>query len=67
MEPLGGSENPSSTTVHTLQLAGILCGGEGNILVRTRMTFSVDQGVTIEMSARAEKPKAVQLVMSAIA
>ncbi|OAV88487.1 hypothetical protein PTTG_00881 [Puccinia triticina 1-1 BBBD Race 1] len=67
MEPLGGTENPSSTTVHTLQLAGILCGGEGNILVRTRMTFSADQGVTIEMSARAEKPKAVQLVMSAIA
>ncbi|POW06911.1 hypothetical protein PSTT_08602 [Puccinia striiformis] len=67
MEPLGGSENPSSTTVHTLQLAGILCGGEGNILVRTRMTFSPEQGVTIEMSARAEKQKAVQLVLSAIA
>jgi len=67
LEPLGGTENPSSTTVHTLQLAGMLCGGEGNILVRTRMTFSSDQGVTIEMSARAEKPKAVQLVMSAIA
>ncbi|PLW41429.1 hypothetical protein PCANC_02667 [Puccinia coronata f. sp. avenae] len=67
MEPLGGTENPSSSTVHTLQLAGILSGGDGNILVRTRMTFSSEQGVTIEMSARAEKPKAVQLVMSAIA
>lgn len=67
MEPLGGTENPTSSTVHTLQLAGILCGGEGNVLVRTRMTYSADQGVTIEMSARAETPKAVQLVMSAIA
>ncbi|CAH7667178.1 adaptin N terminal region-domain-containing protein [Phakopsora pachyrhizi] len=67
MEPLGGTNNPSSTSVHTLQLAGILCGGEGNVLVRTRMTFSAEQGVTIEMSARAEKQKAIQLVMSAIA
>ncbi|MBW0529587.1 hypothetical protein O181_069302, partial [Austropuccinia psidii MF-1] len=71
MEPLGGTENPTSNSVHTLQLSGILCEnnekGSGNILVRIRMTFNSEQGVTMEMAIRAEKQKSVELVLSAIA
>src|SRR5260221_1569430 len=50
MEPLGGSQNPApGTTVHTLQLSGLLTGGGGKILARCRMTFSRGEGVTLEL------------------
>lgn len=65
MEPLGGSQDPSSTSVHTLTLAGKLCGSS-LVLVRTRMTFSPDAGVTVEMSVRAEEEGACEFVLSAI-
>jgi coatomer subunit gamma len=66
MEPLGGSEQPTSNSVHTLQLSGLVAGGGGKVLARSRMTFSSGQGVTLELSVRAEKEAAVQLVMGAI-
>jgi coatomer subunit gamma len=66
MQPLGGSEDPTSTSVHTLQLAGILAGGAGKALVRCRMTYTTAQGVTLELSVRAEKEGACSLVVSAI-
>ncbi|KAL7417416.1 adaptin N terminal region-domain-containing protein [Mrakia frigida] len=66
MEPLGGSEIPTSTSVHTLNLSGIVCGGGGKVLARSRMTFSTGQGVTLELSVRAEKEAAVQLIIGAI-
>ena len=66
MEPLGGSQNPTSTSVHTLQLSGLLTGGGGKILVRCRMTFSRGQGVTLELGVRAEKAEACNLVLAAI-
>ena len=66
MEPLGGTEQPSSTSVHTLQLSGMVTGGGGKVLARCRMTYSAGQGVTLELGVRAEKEEAVRLVMGAI-
>ncbi|TFY82850.1 hypothetical protein EWM64_g1156 [Hericium alpestre] len=66
MEALGGSQNPTSTSIHTLQLSGLLTGGGGKILVRCRMTFSRGQGVTLELGVRAEKAEACNLVLAAI-
>lgn len=66
MEPLGGSEVPSSTSVHTVQLSGLVTGGGGKVLVRCRMTFSRGQGVTLELSVRAEKQEVCNLVLTAV-
>lgn len=66
MEPLGGSQAPSSTTVHTLQLSGIVVGGGGKVLVRSRMTFAPGQGVTLEIGVRAESESACSLVIAAV-
>ncbi|TFK26805.1 coatomer subunit gamma [Coprinopsis marcescibilis] len=66
MEPLGGSESPTSTSVHTLQLSGLATGGGGKVLARCRMTFSRDSGVTLELSVRAEKQEVCDLVIAAV-
>lgn len=66
MEALGGTENPQSTSVHTLNLSGLVTGGGGKVLARCRMTFSSGQGVTLELSARAEQESAARLVLAAI-
>ncbi|KAI0068048.1 coatomer subunit gamma [Artomyces pyxidatus] len=66
MDALGGSQNPTSTSVHIMQLSGLLTGGGGKILVRCRMTFSRGQGVTLELGVRAEKQEACNLVLAAI-
>lgn len=66
MEPLGGTEVPSSTSIHMLQLSGLVTGGGGKVLVRCRMTFSKGQGVTLELGVRAEKQEACNLVLSAV-
>ncbi|KAF8211750.1 adaptin N terminal region-domain-containing protein [Mycena galopus ATCC 62051] len=66
MEPLGGTEVPASSSVHTLQLSGLVTGGGGKVLVRCRMTFSQGVGVTLELGVRAEKQDVCQLVVSAV-
>ncbi|KLO11312.1 coatomer subunit gamma [Schizopora paradoxa] len=66
MEPLGGSENPTSTSVHTLQLSGLVIGGGGKVLVRCRMSFASSTGVTLELAVRAEKQESCNLVIAAI-
>lgn len=66
MEPLGGSEQPTSTSVHTLNLSGMVPGGGGKVVVRCRMTFAAGAGVTLELGVRAEQDSVVQLVMGAI-
>jgi len=66
MEALGGTENPTSTSVHTLNLSGLVTGGGGKVLARCRMTFSSGQGVTLELSVRAEQEAAARLVIAAI-
>jgi coatomer protein complex subunit gamma len=66
MEPLGGTESPSSQSVHTLNLSGMVAGGGGKVLTRCRMTYSPGAGVTLELSVRAEQQEATELVMAAI-
>ena len=68
MQALGGTEDTTSTSVHTLQLAGLVVGAEGagKALVRCRMTYSKAQGVTLELSVRAERQEACSLIISAI-
>ncbi|BGP15201.1 hypothetical protein JCM10213_000848 [Rhodosporidiobolus nylandii] len=67
MEALGGTENPASPTVHTLNMSGLVAGGGGKVLARARMTFAAGQGVTMELTVRAEQEPAAQLVLNAIA
>jgi len=67
MEALGGSEIPASTSVHTLNLSGLIAGGGGKVLARSRMTYQAGKGVTMELTVRAEKEPAVRLVIGAIA
>lgn len=67
MEPLGGTEAPTSSSVHALNLSGIVCGGAGKVLARARMTYAAGQGVTLELAARAEQDVGARLVLSAIA
>jgi coatomer protein complex subunit gamma len=66
MEALGGTEAPTSSSVHTLQLSGLVSGGGGKVLVRCRMTYSREQGVTLELSVRAESRGACDLVLAAV-
>ncbi|EAU92615.1 coatomer subunit gamma [Coprinopsis cinerea okayama7 len=66
MEPLGGTETPQSTSVHTLQLSGLATGGGGKVLARCRMTYSRGAGVTLELSVRAEKQEVCDLVIAAV-
>ena len=66
MQPLGGSEDPQSPTVHTLQLSGLVAGGGGKVLVRSRMTYAKGQGVSLELAVRAEKQESANLVVAAI-
>ncbi|KDQ14000.1 hypothetical protein BOTBODRAFT_175125 [Botryobasidium botryosum FD-172 SS1] len=66
MEALGGTEHPASTSVHTLNLSGLVAGGGGKVLARCRMTYSSGTGVTLEMGVRAEQEQACKLVISAI-
>lgn len=66
MEPLGGTETPTSTSVHTLQLSGLVPGGGGKVIVRCRMTYSQGAGVTLELGVRAEKQEICDLVLDAV-
>lgn len=66
MEPLGGTEQPTSNSVHTLNLSGLVCGGAGKVLARCRMTFQAGTGVTLELGVRAENEGAAGLVIGAI-
>jgi len=66
MEPLGGSQTPASASVHTLQLSGLVTGGGGKVLVRSRMTFAKGQGVTLELGVRAESEAVCNLVLAAV-
>lgn len=66
MEAVGGSDTPTSTAVHTLNLSGLVCGGGGKVLARIRMTYQRGTGVTMELTVRAEKEAAMKLVIGAI-
>ncbi|OXG33702.1 coatomer subunit gamma [Cryptococcus neoformans Bt120] len=71
MLPLGGTDTPTSNSVHTLNLAGLavpIADDErsSKVLARCRMTYAPGAGVTIELSVRAEEEEAARLVMAAI-
>jgi len=66
MEALGGTESPSSNSVHTLNLSGLVSGGGGKVLARCRMTFASGSGVTLELAVRAESEEVSSLIMAAI-
>ncbi|XAO21508.1 hypothetical protein I312_100261 [Cryptococcus bacillisporus CA1280] len=71
MLPLGGTDMPTSNSVHTLNLAGLAVPiGDGEksskVLARCRMTYAPGTGVTIELSVRAEVEEAARLIMAAI-
>jgi coatomer protein complex subunit gamma len=66
MEPLGGTEHPTSQSLHTLQLSGMVAGGGGKVIARARMTYSSGQGVTLELAVAAEQEPACRLVITAI-
>ena len=66
MEALGGTESPSSNSVHTLNLSGLVSGSTGKVLARCRMTFAPGSGVTLELAVRAEREEVGRLVMAAI-
>lgn len=66
MEPLGGTEHPTSSSVHTLQLSGMAPGGGGKVVARARMTFSSGEGVTLEMGVASEKKEVGELIIGAI-
>ncbi|KAF8593968.1 coatomer subunit gamma [Ceratobasidium sp. AG-I] len=66
MEALGGTEVPTSKSVHTLQLSGLVVGGGGKVLARCRMTYAAGDGVTLELGVRAEREEAARLVVGAI-
>nr|XP_019004112.1 coatomer subunit gamma [Kwoniella mangroviensis CBS 8507]OCF67573.1 coatomer subunit gamma [Kwoniella mangroviensis CBS 8507] len=71
MLPLGGTETPTSNSVHTLNLSGLVIPTNGNdksskVLARCRMTYSPGSGVTLELSVRAENEQGARLVMAAI-
>lgn len=77
LEALGGTETPTSSSVHTLNLAGSVVLGAGvadgkkgpatsKTLVRARMTHSATEGVGLELAVKADSEAAVNLIMSAI-
>ncbi|KIM27460.1 hypothetical protein M408DRAFT_71118 [Serendipita vermifera MAFF 305830] len=66
MEALAGSDNPTSTAVHTLLLSGLVGGGGGKVLARCQMAFTASNGVSLRMNVRAEKEEVAQLVIAAI-
>ncbi|WWC62701.1 uncharacterized protein I303_105298 [Kwoniella dejecticola CBS 10117] len=71
MLPLGGTETPASNSVHTLNLSGLVIPTNDSekstkVLARCRMTYSPGNGVTLELSVRAENEQGARLVMAAI-
>lgn len=72
LEALGGTDTPTSSSVHTLNLAGSVVGvnaGKASlqkVLTRARMTYSSAEGVGLELAVRAQSDEAVGLMMSAI-
>ena len=67
MEALGGTDQPTSTQNHTVDLSGVIAGSSTKVLAKCRMEYSPDEGVTLELSVRSDSEEACKLVMSAIA
>ena len=66
MEPIGGSEVAINSAIHTLEISGIVIGGGGKVLARSRMAYEEGEGVTMEFSVRSESQKGLNLILNAI-
>ena len=69
MQALGDTATPSNPTVHTMLLSGQVAdlAGLDKVLVRVRMMFQPEEGVTMELNVRSSSENACNLVLSAIA
>ena len=65
MTPVDNTGSLISSSVHVLHLSGRVLGG-GLVLAQCRMTYSLDHGVTLQLSARAESEIGCMLVLSAV-
>ncbi|KAI6101869.1 coatomer gamma subunit appendage platform subdomain-containing protein, partial [Pisolithus sp. B1] len=58
VEPLGGTEMPTSPSIHILQLSGLVNGSGGKVLVRCQMAHTEGEGVTQELGICGEQERA---------
>ncbi|BFZ64672.1 coatomer subunit gamma [Saitoella coloradoensis] len=66
MQPLEGTDSPTSTTTHMVKLSGRATGGE-KVLASVQMVYASQRGVTVKITARAESEGAAALVVNGIA
>jgi len=65
LQPLEGTDNPTSATVHTMKLSGQTIAGN-KVVALAKMVFSQRSGVTLKLSVRGQEEDAAQLVLSAL-
>ncbi len=65
MGPVESSGTPTSSSLHTLMLAGTFLGGI-QVLAKNRMTFSPSSGVTMELSVRSSSEEISRIVIGAV-
>jgi coatomer subunit gamma len=66
LQPLEGTDSPTSPSTHTMKLSGRTISGE-KVVAMAKMAFSQRSGVTLKLSARAQEVDAAQLVLDAVA
>ena len=65
LQPLEGTDSPSSPSTHTMKLSGRTIAG-GKVVAMAKMAFSQRSGVTLKLSARSQDGSAAQLVLDAV-
>jgi len=65
LQPLEGTDQPSSPSTHTMKLSGRTVSG-AKVVTLAKMAFSQRSGVTLKLSARSQEPEAAQLVLDAV-
>lgn len=65
LQPLEGTDQPSSPSMHTMKLSGRTISG-AKVVAMAKMVFSQRSGVTLKLSARSQDEGAAQLVLDAI-
>jgi coatomer protein complex subunit gamma len=66
LQPLDGTDMPTSTTTHTLKLYGKTVTG-GRVAANIRMAFASKTGVTAKFTVRAEEEGVAALVLGSLA
>ena len=65
LQPLEGTDSPSSSSTHTMKLSGRTIAGE-KVVALAKMAFSQRSGVTLKLSARSQEGEAAQLVLDSV-